>query len=106
MENVITNILDSEGGITKNIVNDDSQVNSNRETFQNAGSYEFIDLNERWRTYYYADGTEQTIIAVQKLAVSKSGHRLFTADGLSHFVPFGWIRVSWKVVEGTPNFLK
>lgn len=39
------------------------------------------------------------------LAVSKSGgHRIVTADGTGHYIPAGWVRVSWQPKPGAPTF--
>jgi hypothetical protein len=40
------------------------------------------------------------------LSVSKSGgHRLFDANGISHYVPPTWIHLTWKSKEGSPHFI-
>jgi hypothetical protein len=41
------------------------------------------------------------------LNVSKSGgHRLYSADGVSHYIPARWIHLRWKAKEDSANFVK
>lgn len=40
------------------------------------------------------------------LSVSESGgHRVLDAEGVSHYIPSGWVHLSWKAKEGQPNFV-
>lgn len=40
------------------------------------------------------------------LSVSASGgHRLLDAEGVSHYIPAGWVHLSWKAKAGQPNFV-
>ncbi len=76
--------------------------------FKNSSGLQFTDISsELCRTYEFPGGTVVEIKEPQFLNVSKSGgHRLFSADGTSHYVPSGWIHLSWRVREGQPNFVK
>lgn len=75
---------------------------------------EFIDKSdlvwnnldsEEWREYEFNDGAKIKIVSPLKLNVSSSGgHRIFSADGLSHYVPSGWLHLIWKAKEGKPHF--
>ena len=72
----------------------------------NEGQYEFIDIsNEEWREYLWPDYTIH-VDGVQWLAVSGSGHRLLDIDGISHYIPFGWKHLRWKVKNGRPHFVR
>jgi len=65
----------------------------------------FLDLSdEQFRVYDF--GTHQiTLDNPMKLNVSKSGgHRVYTADGISHYIPKGWIHLYWKVKPLSPHF--
>jgi len=76
-------------------------------TFNNQSSNVFVDISsEQFRTYRFANGEEVTIKEPLQLSVSTSGHRLFDNDGVSHYVPKGWIHLKWKVKEGQPHFVK
>lgn len=72
--------------------------------FTNESGLAFTDISsELWREYEFADGTVVRIEEPLKLNVSRNGHRLFSADGVSHYVPGGWRHLRWK---GLPNFVK
>lgn len=75
--------------------------------FINFTDLKFIDISsEKSRTYSFPGGDEVTINLPCKLNVSKSGgHRLFSADGVSHYIPNGWIHLSWIVEDGHPHFV-
>jgi hypothetical protein len=80
----------------------------------NHGSYDFIDISsERHRTYDYIKVVDDEPVLIglridnpQWLAISKTGHRILDADGDSHYVPFGWVHLWWRVRKGAPHFVK
>lgn len=76
--------------------------------FNNATDLEFTDISsEQWREYQFLDGQAIRIDAPLKLNVSDSGgHRIFDAEGVSHYIPAGWIHLKWTVKDGAPNFVK
>jgi len=76
--------------------------------FNNATDLEFTDIStELWREYRFLGGETIRIEAPQRLNVSESrGHRIFDGHGVSHYIPPGWIHLSWKVRDGAPNFVK
>lgn len=76
--------------------------------FKNATDLEFTDISsEEWREYQFLGGEIVRINAPLKLNVSKSGgHRIFDANGISHYIPPGWIHLKWKVKNGAANFVK
>jgi hypothetical protein len=66
---------------------------------------EKVDISgkEEYRTYKFAEGEFIHEIIIKKpvfLIVSNNGHRLLDEEGISHYVPYGWIELSWKNVEG------
>lgn len=76
--------------------------------FLNESGATFTDISsEATRTYNFG---QKGFVKVQNpvyLSVSGSGgHRIFSADGQSHYIPSGWIHLSWTVHEGQPNFVK
>lgn len=77
-------------------------------TFVNKSDNEFADISsEASRTYNFGSKGFVKIDSPLKLSVSPSGgHRIFSADGKSHYIPAGWIQLSWAVREGEPNFVK
>ena len=76
--------------------------------FNNASDLEFTDISsEQWREYQFLGGQAIRIEAPLKLNVSASGgHRVFDAEGVSHYVPAGWIHLKWTAKDGAPNFVK
>lgn len=74
--------------------------------FNNGTDLVFTDLNEEVRQYTFPDGAIR-IEKPRKLHVSASGgHRLWSEDGTSHYIPKGWLGIAWTVPEGEPNFVK
>lgn len=85
------------------------QISANNEpTFINHSDNEFADISsEASRTYNFGQKGFVKITNPLKLSVSPSGgHRIFSADGQSHYIPQGWIHLSWTVKTGQPNFVK
>lgn len=68
--------------------------------------FDFDSLaDEQYRVYEWADGSAIRLDNPSKLNVSKSGgHRVYTMDGISHYIPSGWNHLWWKVREGCPHF--
>lgn len=75
---------------------------------QNATDLKFEDISsERYREYRFLGGDVVRIEAPLKLNVSESGgHRIFDGEGTSHYIPAGWIHLSWVAKHGEPNFVK
>lgn len=76
--------------------------------FLNESGNDFVDISsEASRTYNFGQKGFVKINKPLKLSVSSSGgHRIFTADGQSHYVPAGWIHLSWVAKDGEPHFVK
>lgn len=76
--------------------------------FDNATDLAFEDISsELYREYRFLGGDMVRIEAPLKLNVSESGgHRIFDAKGVSHYIPAGWIHLSWVAKDGEPNFVK
>ena len=77
---------------------------------KNESENKFHDISsEEYRTYVFVGehGTNEVKIThPQFLAVSAGGHRLLDGEGVSHYVPKGWIQLSWKAKDGRPHFVK
>ena len=84
------------------------QVLEAEPAFINESDLPFIDIaSERWREYRFAGGDVIRIEQPLKLNVSESrGHRIFDAEGRSHYIPWGWIQLSWEAKDGAPNFVR
>jgi hypothetical protein len=77
--------------------------------FINGTDLEFKDISdETYRVYVFSD-IEIRIENPLKLHVTfkKSGHshRIYDAQGVSHYIPSGWKHLYWQVKEGQPNFV-
>lgn len=72
----------------------------------NESKMNFKDIsNEESRTYHYST-TEQNINEPLYLNVGKrGGHRILDASGTAHYIPKGWLRLSWKTKDGSPHFI-
>jgi hypothetical protein len=82
--------------------------------FINESGLDFTDISsELYREYEFPPSGDRIcndvihINSPMKLNVSKSGgHRIFDENGVSHYIPSGWIHLSWCVKDGQPNFVK
>ena len=76
--------------------------------FKNDSDLEFTDISsEAWREYCFESGAIVRIDNPLKLNVSDSGgHRIYDAQGESHYIPFGWIHLRWEARPGQPNFVR
>lgn len=72
----------------------------------NNPSLKFNSLeSEKFRVYQFRDGFEVRIVSPKVLNVSKGGgHRVLDAEGVSHYIPSGWVHLYWIVKEGQPAF--
>ena len=59
---------------------------------------------ETYRTYVFPGKEEVTIKEPEFLIVSDNGHRVHDVNGISHYIPYGWIHLFWKNV-GDRTFL-
>jgi len=63
--------------------------------------------SEKYRTYVWKGGDKVTITEPTHLNVSPSGgHRILDKNGVSHYIPAGWLHLYWEVFDGQPNFVK
>lgn len=59
--------------------------------------------HEAWRQYDFfgpAGMAHVRIDSPTQLSVRPDGHHILDGQGVVHHVPFGWIHMSWKQVEG------
>ncbi len=78
--------------------------------FMNKSNLDFADISdEEYREYVFVVGDKEVIVKIDKplrLNVSKThSHRIYAADGMSHYIPAGWIHLRWKAKEGSANFV-
>ena len=76
--------------------------------FINESGLEFSDISsEAWRRYEFPGDVLVTIHGPLLLNVSKTGgHRIWDQAGISHYVPAGWVHLTWVSRPGSPNFVK
>jgi hypothetical protein len=75
--------------------------------FKNESELDFTDISsEQWRRYTWEFGRNVILRSPLWLHVSENGHRVFTADGNSHYVPLGWVHLEWRAKDGAPHFVK
>jgi hypothetical protein len=78
-------------------------------SFNNGTKHKFDDISsEMYRTYLYPDKSEEKIEGPLLLNANHTtgGHRVFDALGNCHYIRGGWNRISWRVYEGEPHFVK
>lgn len=76
--------------------------------FDNQSQLEFVDISsEEHRTYRFNNNQVVHIQNPLRLNVSASGgHRIFDAEGNSHYISPGWLHLKWKAKPGQPHFVK
>ena len=83
-------------------------MKSIKDGFDNQSGLKFIDISsEHYREYDWGDGRKIRIEQPIHLNVSASGgHRVWDEENVSHYIPKGWIHLSWSPKNGQPNFVK
>lgn len=72
--------------------------------FHNASERQFVSIEgETRRTYNFGEGVTVTIDGPRELHRSDSGHYVFDSNGVMHFIPHGWIELTWEVVDSGPH---
>lgn len=67
----------------------------------------FTDISSEIYRVYEFSGNKVKIDMPVALHVSDRGsHRVLDAQGVSHYIPTGWIHLYWKVEDGQPHFVK
>lgn len=59
--------------------------------------------HEAWRQYTFlgpAGVVNLKFDTPKSLSVAPDGHHLIDSQGVVHHVPFGWIHMCWKQMEG------
>lgn len=75
--------------------------------FHNATDAKFYDISsEAERTYNFGGKGFVKVRSPLRLSVSDNGHRIFDAAGQSHYIPTGWVQLTWTVRPEEPNFVK
>jgi hypothetical protein len=78
------------------------------QSFLNESEHTFTDISsEVERIYNFGSKGFVKIVAPVYLSVSDSGgHRIFSQDGKSHYIPSGWLQLTWTAKVDHPNFVK
>ena len=73
---------------------------------KNESGLQFTAINsELYREYVFPNGRVRIDNPIW-LNVSDNGHRVYAEDGISYYIPKGWILLKWEAKEGEPNFVK
>ena len=77
--------------------------------FRHSTEHKWDDISsEKYRCYEFLD--EMKVVKIENplaLSVSQSGgHRVFDAQGKSHYITPGWSHLWWEVHDGQPHFVK
>jgi len=59
---------------------------------------------EVYRLYRFPKGETVMIKKPMVLIVSDNGHRVVDKEGYSHYIPYGWIHLKFKVEKDAPHF--
>jgi len=64
-----------------------------------------IDISSKvYRLYRFPKGESVMIKKPAILIVSDNGHRVVDKEGYSHYIPYGWIHLKFKVEKGASHF--
>ena len=76
--------------------------------FINESGLDFANIStEAVRRYHFKGGDVVEVPGPLLLNVSRSGgHRIFDENGVSHYIPKGWIELTWVAKIGKANFVK
>lgn len=75
--------------------------------FINDTELDFTDISsELYREYKFDTQTIRIENPLRLNVSSTGGHRVFDAQGESHYIPTGWMQLTWKSRAGLPNFVK
>jgi hypothetical protein len=74
----------------------------------NTSENSFTDISsEKYRVYDFGQYKLVRIDSPLQLSVSSSGgHRILDAQGISHYIPSGWIHLRWEAKANQPHFVK
>jgi hypothetical protein len=65
----------------------------------------FLDIsNQKTRTYNYGENKIVVIENPQWLNIDKTGHRVVDLAEVAHFLPEGWIEITWEAKDGSELF--
>ena len=88
-----------------------SDINLSFKDFNNGSNLKFSDISsETYREYVYKEKEDITIIKIiNPVALNvnpiSGGHRVWDANGVSHYIKPGWKEIRWEVKKGEPNFV-
>ena len=75
---------------------------------RNESGLDFTDISTEASSQYQFPGAEYVIVLEPvALNVSNSGgHRILDSKGQSHYIPSGWIGITWHARDGAAHFVK
>lgn len=60
--------------------------------------------DEEYREYEWANGAKVRVSGKGLNVSASGGHRIEGVDGVSHYIPSGWIHLKWQSKPGKPAF--
>lgn len=76
--------------------------------FRNGTPHKFDDISsETYREYEFENTTVRIDNPVAlNVNYSSGGHRVWDAQGKSHYIPSGWVHLNWEVDNDKPHFVR
>ena len=57
--------------------------------------------SEKSRIYHFPNDEKRVIVDPIAINVSRSGgHKVIDAEGITHYIPKGWLELTWKAKDG------
>lgn len=60
--------------------------------------------DEQYHVYVFGDQLVRLDNPTVLNVSASGGHRVLDSEGISHYIPKGWIHLYWKVKDGQPCF--
>jgi len=83
----------------------EDQKKFTKDEFRNNSGLIFKDItDEQYREYVFPNGVIRVDEPIFVNVSASGGHRVFAADGKSHYIPKGWMDLRWEAKEDRPHF--
>jgi hypothetical protein len=74
---------------------------------RNDSPNKFVDIStEMFREYNFGQKGFVRVDRPQWLSAGPNGHRVLDIEGISHYIPSGWIHIKWQANGNLPHFVK
>lgn len=75
---------------------------------KNESKRTFVSISsEQWRKYSWENGITNDVLIDAPLYLSwnDSGHYVLDSKNVCHFIPYGWVHLSWLSKANYPHFV-